>query len=60
MQKSVCVAGRDRETREIETEVEQEQGHPFKSSLQRLCPTFLSICFMGAQRRDKKGLKDEG
>lgn len=57
---SVRVAVRDRERSEIETEVEQEQGHPFKSSLQRLCPTFLSICFMGAQRRGKEGMKDEG
>ena len=55
-----CGGEGSRERSEIEAEVEQEQGHPFKSSPQRLCPTFLSICFTGAQRRGKEGMKDEG
>lgn len=47
------------ERREIETEVEQEQGHPFKSSLQRLCPKFLFILFHGSTKEEKEGMRDE-
>lgn len=51
----VCLCGKVRLREErIETEMEQEQRHPFKRSLLRLCPTFLFF-FMGAQRRKKKG-----
>lgn len=57
----VCMCDREgsRERRGIETEVEQEQGHPFKRSPQGLCPTLLFICFMGAQPEEIEGMKDE-
>lgn len=55
----VCDGEGSREEREIETEVEQEQGHPFKNSLQRLCPTFPLYLFHGSTEEEKEGMKDE-
>lgn len=39
--------------------MEWRQGHPFKSSPQRCCPTFLSIGLKGAEETEE-GMKDEG
>lgn len=55
----MCDMKGSREER-IETEVEQEQGHPFKSSLQRLCPTFLFVSWEHRGRGGKKRDEERG
>lgn len=55
----MCDMEGSREER-IETEVEQEQGHPFKSSLQRLCPTFLFVSWEHRGRGGKKRDEERG